>query len=884
MSESKRTTRHRLLEGLLALHPAGFRQRFAEEITHTFDDLLQDSPHEARRFLLDLARNVPGTHFDAWRLARRPPVVPPRPETSMLESLARDLDYARRRLQRQPVVTLLAALTLALGIGGTAVIFSVIDGVLLSPLSAPEPERLVTVFETTDSDRSIALSYETFRDYERLSNSFEHLAASRAQSVTVHDDIGSPERIRGLFISSGFFDVLGEGPILGRSIAPGEDVPDGERTAVLSYGFWQRRYGGDEKVLGRTVKLNNEPHTIVGVMGSDFRYPYDTTEAWLSLQTFPGSLNRENRTLFITGRLASGVSLEVARQELRGVAAGLEASFPGLHHGVSASADPLLEVLTGSDATNFLAILAAAVAMVLLIATANVANLQLAQATGRVREMSLRAALGAGRRRLAIQLLIESSLLAALGGFFGLAVAHGGIGLLNRVGPGRFTRLHVIDLDLRVLAFAAVVSLLTGIVFGLLPARRASRVDLVDGLQGTSRTGSGSQGQHLRSALVVAQVALAVLLVTAAGLLLRSLQNLNALELGFDTEQLMTVQFRLPANKYADGEQVVRFFDDMLERVEALPGIEGAAAALGMPFTGDEGRYPILVDGVDPGPSVEVPQVRCNIVSTDYFQVLGIPLLSGRSFEATDEASASLVAVVSEQASERLWPGRSPLGETFSLRGEERLYTVVGVVGDIYNRGLRRGVDPLIYSHHPQSPALFATVAARTTGDPHAAAPAIQEAIWQVDPEQPLWEVMTQEERIAQWQGSDRFMSSLVSIFALLALLLAAVGIGGVVAYSVALRRRELGVRLSLGARREQILGLVLGQGLRLVLLGLALGLLGTLGLHQVLSSLLFGVSPFEPSVFLAVPLTLGIVALLATLGPAWHAARLDPVRTLREE
>ena len=452
-------------------------------------------------------------------------------------------------------------------------------------------------------------------------------------------------------------------------------------------------------------------------------------------------------------------------------------------------------------------------------------------------------------------------------------------------GPGWMTGLYTIEPDAGVLVFAAAISLLTGLVFGLLPARRASRIDLVDGLRESGRgAGSGPQGGKLRGSLVVAQVAMAVVLVTGAGLLLRTLDNLSQVEVGFNSANLMTVQFRLPNNKYDNEEKVVQFFGSMIEKVEAVPGVTGVATAFGMPFTGDEGRREILVGGVDPGPTVEVPSVRANIVSTDYFSVMGIPLLSGRGFESTDHGSSPWVAVVSEQAAKTLWPEESPIGKTFSTRGQDGLFTVVGVVGDIYNRGLRSGVDPMVYSHHAQVPSRFATLAARTHGDPHALAMPIRNAIWELDAEQPLWEVMTQEERIATWTGSDRFMGSLVGIFALLALILAAVGIGGVVAYSVALRRREIGVRLSLGAGRGQILGLVLGQGLRLVALGVGLGLVGALALQEVLASLLFGVDGLDLGIFTAVPLTLTLVALLATLGPAWSASRLDPVKTLRED
>ncbi|MCG8454707.1 MAG: ABC transporter permease [Holophagales bacterium] len=894
----------RLLRLAIALQPPSWRRRFADDVVDVHRELGTEDPRLARRFVLDLLANAPGTHLDGWRLsfrrlgaARRdpgsrpasmaspPPPTAPRPEASMLDILSRDFHLALRRLGRQPLVSLLAVTTLALGIGGTTAMFSVVNGVLLEPLSSPHTDRLVNVFESSERSSQMWLAYDSFLDYRDRAESLEHLAVARPQSVTVHDTAATPERIRGLFVSSTFFDALGESPSLGRAIRPGEDQPGGERTAVLSHGFWQRRYGGDEGVLGRTVKLNNEPHTIVGVMSPDFRFPFDTTEAWISLHTFPGTLNRTNRTLFVVGRLAEGRTLEEAGEELRVLAAGLAASHPESHDGVSAGLLPLTEIFAGGRSRELFAILAAAVAMVLLIAAANVANLQLAQATGRGREMVLRTAVGAGRRRLVAQLLIENLVLAVVGGALGVGVAYGGIRLLLQSGPSWLTGLYSLDPDPKVLAFALGISLLTGLAFGLVPARRASRVNLTEGLRDGGRgSGPGHQGARLRASLVVAQVALAVVLVVGAGLLLRSVRNMASTEVGFDTRSLLTVQFRLPANKYDSDEKVIAYFDQALERVRAVPGVTGTASALGMPFTGDEPRMPVLADGVDPGQGVEVPSIRMNVVSPGYFQTMGIPLLAGRAFDERDRATGTPVAIVSRQAADQLWPGQAATGRTVGLRGQETVYQVVGVVGDIYNRGMRSGLDPMVYLTYLQEPTRFATIAARTTPDPHSLSQAIRDAIWQIDAEQPLWEVMTQEERIAGWSGSDRFLTSLVGVFAAVALTLAAVGIGGVIAYTVALRRRELGVRICLGADRLRIARHVLGQGLRLVGLGVALGLTGAIATSNALGSWLYGVESFDAAIFLAAPLILALVALVSILWPALRAAGVDPVVALEED
>lgn len=803
----------------------------------------------------------------------------------MLDTLAHDLRFASRRLGRRPVVTVLAGLTLALGIGGTTALFSLVDAVLLDPLSSPHSERLVTVYETNAEAEEMRLSYEGFLDYRAGVESVEDLALVRSQSVTVHDGAASPERIRGLFVTASFFDALGEEPRLGRAIRAGEDQPGGARTAVLSHGFWQRRYGGDDAILGQTVKLNNEAHTIVGVMPEEFRFPYDTTDAWISLHTYPGALDRENRTFLALGRLASTATFEQATEELKTLGAAISQSAPETAAATGAGVAPLTDRFAGGRSRELFAILAAAVAMVLLIAVANVANLQLAQATGRGREMVLRSAMGAGRRRLVAQLLIENLALAGVGGLFGVGIAWGAVRLLQQTGPGWLTSRYALAPDPGALAFALAVTVLTGLAFGLVPARRAARVNLADGLRDGGRgSGPGRAGSRMRSGLVVSQVALAVVLVVGCGLLVQSVRNLGTTDVGFDTENLLTVQFRLPVNHYDTDESVIAFFDQAHERVRAVPGVLGTASAFGMPFTGDEPRLPILADGVDPGPTVEVPRLRTNVVSPGYFRVMGVPLLAGRGLDDSDRAGTEPVAVISREAGERLWPGESPLGRIVRVRGEDTDYRVVGLVGDIYNRGMRGGHDPMVYLSYRQEPAHFATLGARTSGDPHALSGAIRDAIWSVDSQQPLWEVMTQEERIAGWSGSDRFLTSLVGLFTLVALLLAAVGIGGVIAYTVALRRRELGVRISLGADRLQITRHVLGQGLGLVGLGIAVGLGGAVATSTALGSWLYGVERFDLASFVTAPLLLVAVALLATLWPALRAAGVDPVEALKDD
>ncbi|MEO1086844.1 MAG: FtsX-like permease family protein, partial [Acidobacteriota bacterium] len=525
--------------------------------------------------------------------------------------------------------------------------------------------------------------------------------------------------------------------------------------------------------------------------------------------------------------------VEQAWGELATIAAGLAEAHPDSHREVSAGARPLTESMTGSRTQTLLGILLAAVATVLLIGAANVANLQLAQATGRRREMALRTAVGASRGRLAIQVMIENLLLALAGGALGIGVAYGGVWLLREHGPGWLGGLYAFAPDLRVFLFAFVITALTGLTFGLLPAYRAGRADLVDGLKDGGRgSGPSQRSGRLRSALVIAQTALAAMLIINAGLLARSFQNLQGVDLGFQSEGLMTVQFRLPANKYESDESVIAFFDQLLEKVEALPGVEAAATAIGMPFTGDEGRAQVLADGVEPGAEVEVPTPYVNSVSRGFFAAMGIPRLAGRTFTSGDGADGLPVAVVSERAAADLWPGgEEPVGRTLRFRGSETEITVVGVVGGIYGNGFRDGPDPVVYLVNTQQVARFATLAARVPGDPYAHGPALKQAIWDIDPNQPVWEVVSQTDRIGGRLGSDRFVASLLAVFAGIALTLAAIGIGGVIAYAVALRRRELGIRLSLGAAPSEIVKLIVGQGLVLVLSGLGFGLVGAAAL-----------------------------------------------------
>lgn len=887
----------RLYRAALALLPAGFRRAYGGEMVEAFRRVSRDRRTRGRtalaRFWLRAFGELPAVALrlhragagDPVRRALGSPIQSPLPRRPIMRSFFHDARFAVRTLRRTPGITAVALLTLALGIGANTAIFSVIRGVLLEPVSAPEPDRLVAVAARTPRAERFPLSYETFRDLERQSESFSALGALRSQSVAVTGGGREPERIRGLFVTAGFFDALGERPALGRAIRAGEDAPGAPRTAVLSHGFWQRRWGGDPEVIGEQVVLNNHPHTVVGVMGERFQFPYDSTEAWISIQTYPGDLDRSNSTLFTIARLRDGVTVERAGEELAVIAARLAEEYPQTSGELSTTIFPLAELFAGNYFQQMFWILLAAVGMVLLIGTANVANLQLARATGRAREMAVRSALGCGRGRLVRQLLTENLLLALAGGALGVAVAVAGVRLLLAYGPDWIGSRYAVGIDLGALAFIAGLTLLTSVLFGLAPALRGARVEPTAGLRAGGRTvAGGRRSNRLRGALVVSQTALAVMLLIAAGLLLQSYARLQRVEVGFERDDLLTVQFRLPENKYDSDASVVGFFDAMLERVAAVPGVLGVASAYGMPFTGDEGTAELLADGVDPGEDREVPTAQANVVSLDYFEVMGIPLLAGRSFGRGDTLDSEPVAVLSRRTAEALWPGQDPIGRTVGQRGNEQTVTVVGVVGDIRSRGLEGDWVPYAYLPYTQVPARFATLAVRVPAAPSSYATAVREAIWSLDPDQPLWEVMTQNERIEGWTDSARFATSMLTVFAAAALLLAATGLAGVIAYMVGRRTHEFGIRLALGSGRGRIVQLVLRTGGLLLAGGVALGLAGAFALSRLLSSLLFGIGALDAATYLAAPAVLAAVGLAATYLPARRAAGVDPVVALRHD
>ena len=820
-----------------------------------------------------------------------------------------DLRYALRMLLKSPGFTFVAVLTLALGIGANTAIFSVVNAVLLKPLPFPAPQQLLAVGMTITNDGSPrdelgSLSYPDYFDFRKENRTLASLAIYRNETVAFNDANGAQSLV-GIKCSGDFFDVLGIRPIIGRGFARADEAagggPGGYKV-VLSYNFWQRHFGAAKDVLGRRIELDRRPYTVIGVMPARFQFPIQTDpiEFYITIAgdatsndgLKPVTEERGNHSLESIARLKPGLTTAQAQADLSTIAARLTQQYPDTNTAFGALVKPLRENLVG-DVRTALYVLFGAVVCVLLIANANVANLLLARASVRGKEIALRAALGASRSRIVRQLLTESLLLSAFGGLFGLLLAQWGTDALIKTVPQNIPRVGDIQLDAAVLTFTILVSLATGIIFGLVPAWQASHVDLNTALKTGMRTGSeGGHKGRFRNGLVVAEVALALVLLISAGLLIQSFARLGQVQTGLQPDRLLTARIGLPGAAYPKNENIIAFFEKLMPKLRALPEVESASTIMPLPLGSSNmvTDFDIVKHSLPEG---QRPAAPARIAGTDYFKTVGIPLRQGRVFDEHDTFTSTPVVIVNELFASKYFPGQNAVGQQITpgfAAGSDpddkpKVREIIGVVGNVKHRSLRNDDTPEMYLSQSQIPFDFLTLVVRTrVANPASLTAAIRTQLAAVDPDIPLTNVRVFEEYISRSLARPRFNALLLSIFAGTALLLTAIGIYGVMAYSVVQRTNEIGIRMALGAEQSSIFRLIVGQAMTLVAISLVVGLVAAFAATRLLNSLLFGVGAWDPITFSAIVLLISVVAFLAAWLPARRAARVDPIIALRTE
>ncbi len=810
-----------------------------------------------------------------------------------MNTFIQDLRYGVRQLMKNPSFTFITILTLALGIGANTAIFSVVNAVMLKPLPFRNTEELVVLWEKMKQTDTLDLAPNDFVEYRDRAQSFEQFAAASRQGFTLTGN-EEPLRVDGAQVSANMFQMLGVAPYLGRDFDGREDKPGNDGVAILSYGLWQRRFGGEPTILGQTLILDGEPRTVIGIMPADFQFPPSLSrgntpeaksELWVPL-VLENITARNSHFLLAIGRLKKGTTIEQAKAETNIIAeqrdeiarashASIGANLLLLHEQVVKKIRPALMMLLG------------AVGFVLLIACANVASLLLIRATARQKELAIRAALGAGRARIIRQLLIESVLLALPGGLLGLLFADWSNSLLIKLGANNIPRADEIGIDIRVLLFTFGVSLLTGVLFGLIPAIKASSLNLVETLKESGRNAT-SGTNRLRSALMVAEVALALVLLIGAGLLIKSFWQLQHVDPGFNAKNLLVMETTLPATKYPTEGQQSAFYQKTLEKISSLPGVESVAIVNNPPLSGRRGVDVFAIEGRADSPNVsDTPLADYRAISPDYFQVMGIGVLEGRAFTAGDSATAPPVVIVNQATVRRYFQGENPIGKQLRLGGKDPrnpLAQVVGVVGDVRQSGVDEQASTHLYYPYAQAPQSRMGWVIRTTTKPMNVLASVRNQIYEVDPDQPVAKVQTMEKILADAISQRRLNMLLLGVFSTTAFLLSLVGIYGLIAHSVSQRLREIGIRLALGAQKSDVLGLMIKQGMRLTVMGIAIGLGAAFVLTRFLSTLLHEVNEKDPVIFAAVAILVSVVAWLACYIPARRATKVDPLVALKYE
>jgi len=875
--ERRATKRFRML---LRLLPAEFRGDFGPEMEQVFVELREEAAREGGKM---------GVWRLWWETAKGIFTTAPREHLSMLRQ---DSTFALRMMRKNLGFTIAAIIVLGLGIGANTAIFSVVNAVLLKPLPYQHGERLLMLRQATIGAGLMgrSVSVPELMDYRRQNRSLDAIVEYHNMQFILLGRV-EPEQVETGVVSWNYFDIFGAKPLVGRNFSPDDEKPGAPAVLLLSYEYWLRSFGGDPTVIGKVFRMNDKPHTVIGVLPPFPQYPQEN-DVYMPSTACPFRMDpmmmasRTDRMVRMFGRMKPGVRTAQAEADLSAVAANMQKEFPDAYPQDSAlkvDAAPLKSELT-RDAKPTMLFLLAAAGFVLLIACANVANLNLARMVRRERELGVRTAMGASRVRLFRQLLTESSLLALLGGALGLLLATGGLQLLSAY-VARFTpRAREVHIDLTVLLFTLGIALFVSVLTGTAPAV-ARRENLVITLkEGSTQSTLGSTRGKLRGALIVAQVAVSFLLLIGAGLTVRSLINLQRVDPGFRPENVLTVQFSLDFSRYTSDEKTLGFFDSLLEKVQALPGVTSAAAAGVFPLDKSPAfNNQFLIEGQQ-GNATDKPIAELNVITPGYLQVLGIPLLSGRNFDPRDQPKGVRVALINQSLAQRHWPKQDPLGRRISIDKGKNWAQIIGVLGDVHEHGLDKPATDFIYLPFTQYPQTGPALMARTQGDPMAVARTVVQRLYEVDANQPAGRIQSLEQYRADSIAAPRLTANLLGLFALLALAIAAAGIGGVMSLAVSQRTHEIGVRMAIGARPAEILRMILGQGMGLALVGVVIGLASAFALTSAVKSFLFGVTPNDPATFLSVAAVLAVAVLAACYLPARRAAQVDPLRALRTE
>jgi len=814
----------------------------------------------------------------------------------MTSTLLTDVRYALRGFRRAPGFALVAVVTLALGIGATTAMFSVVNGILLRPLPFTEPDRLVALLRLDSEGESDNHSGANFIDFKNMNESFVDLAGHAGANYTVVGQ-DAPRLIRGASVTPNFFSVAGVNAALGRTLSPDIDGPGAERAVVLSHGMWQSQFGGDVAALGQQLQMNGELYVVVGVMPPEFEFPegtdfwaaskYTVPEPPVAIPDDPASV-RTLSWFYVFGRLKQDVSIEQAQAELTVIVDRMAELSEDDDSRAGFRIVPLRDTIVG-DVSTSLYVLFGAVGFLLLIACANVANLMLVRASGRQKEMVVRAALGAGQTRIVRQLVTESLVLALVGGLLGLPIAVWGTKMLLAMAPDGIPRVDQVGTDLRVMGFALVASLATGVLFGLAPALQSlgSKLSASTVVGGSRQTFSSGQSR-LRGVLIVGEVAVSLLLLVGAGLLMRTFLTLNSVDPGFDPHRTLSARVWIPETRYQEDDEIRSFYSETLERVRAIPGVSSAGAVLSLPIkSGISGRFGFSIEGYTPEENNQ-PLAGYQIASSDYFESLGIPVLRGRTFTEADDAEAPGVAVINEALADLYWPGEDPVGRRITWNDPDsedaEWSTIVGVVGNTRHAGLDEPPRPEAYQPYLQSPMTYMTLVVRSDLDIATLAAAVRSAVAEVDPQQPLSAVNTMEQVLFDSLGSQRFNMYLLCVFAVTALMLAAVGLYGVLSFSVAQRSNEIGIRMALGAQTGGVVGQVIKEGFWLAVFGLTIGTCAAIGLTRLMVSMIHGVSATDPVTFVGGIVLLAVITLAASWIPAMRAAKVSPMEVLKVE